>query len=104
MTEKKVKKLVETQKKYEFHLYQDDIQLILEVAQEHPRWSVDRIFKEALQTRMRNGVIIYVTPKIHTALKEAAKMYKISIDAVAYEAMKKWLIAHNFYKIIPPGL
>jgi hypothetical protein len=98
MTEKKVKKLVEAQRKHKFHLYMDDIQLILEVAQEHPRWSCDRIFKEALQTRIRKGILLYITPKIHTALKEAAEIYKISITAVAYEAMIEWLTARNFMK------
>ncbi len=93
MKTSKVKKLVKKRKKHRYSLKPDDIRYIIELANQHPRWSVDRIFEEALRPRMRCGLILPLTPKTWTALEKASKIYQITAADVVYHALEEWLKA-----------
>ena len=97
MTKKKAKKVIEKTKSEKYRLRPDDIQYIIELAQEHPRWSVDRIFDNALKPRLRSCLIIPLTPKIKKALKKAAKTYQLDLLDVAYHALQEWLKARKMF-------
>ncbi len=93
MTEKKAQQLVKyvrTKTQRRFKLSQDDIHLILELAQEHPKWSVSRIFYEASRPKIRRGLLIYPTPKVLDALKDAGKRYDVSINYLLHQILGDW--------------
>ena len=94
MTEKKVKKTIKAIKEKSYKLRPDDIWYIMELANEHRRWGVDRIFEEALRPRMRSALILPLTPKIKKALKRAASTYQISMLDVCYHILEEWLKAN----------
>jgi len=94
MKKTKVKKVIEETRKWR-PLRPDDIQYIIELANEHPRWGVPRIFEEALKPRMRKCLIIPLTLKMDTALKKATKTYQISVADVCYHILQEWLKAKN---------
>ncbi len=96
MTNKKVKKIIEETRKWR-PLRPDDIRYIIELANEHPRWGVERIFEEALRPRMKSCLILPLTPKMKAALTKAAKTYQISMADVCYHVLEEWLKAKKMY-------
>jgi len=97
MTKKKAKKVIEKVRAEKYKLRPDDIQYIIELAQEHPRWSVGKIFEQAIRPRMRSCLMIPLTPKIKKALEKAAKIYQLNISDVSYHALQEWLEARKLY-------
>lgn len=77
------------------HLYPDDVRYIIELANHHPKWPVEKIFEEALKPRLRRSLILPLTPNMAKKLDKAARRYQISPTAVIYEAMDKWLTAER---------
>ena len=98
MTEKKIRKIVKAVQKQQFKLRPDDIEYIIELANKHPKWSVDRIFEEATRPKIRNCLLLPLTPTLKEALEKAAKVYQISLLAVAHYALKEWLKDRKFLK------
>lgn len=98
MTKNKAKKIIDKVKKREYRIRPDDIQYIIELAQEHPRWSVDRIFDNALHPRLRSCLTIPLTPKMKKALEKAAKIYQLDLLDVAYHALQEWLDARKCFE------
>ena len=90
MKKQKARQIVNAQRKSRFRLTQDEIHLILELSQEHPRWSVDRVFKEAARPKVRTGIVFYPTPKIMQALREAADGYDVSVPFVLHDLLFEW--------------
>ena len=86
MKKEKLRKIVKT----------TQIEYIIELANQHPRWSVNRIFDEALRPRIRNCLIIPLTPNLKASLEKASKTYQISILDVTYHALKEWLKSRNY--------
>ena len=97
MTNKKVKKIVEQIKKEPYKLHPDDIRYIIELANEHPRWGVERIFDEALKPRIRTSLILPLTRKMKQALTKAAGRYQISMVDVCYHILEEWLKSRKLY-------
>lgn len=91
----KIIKAVREGKKW--RLRADDIQYIIELAGEHPRWSVDRIFREALRPKIRTCLILPLTPKMKVALEKAAKTYQISMNDICFHILQEWLQAKKMY-------
>lgn len=98
MTKRKLNSIAKKTQKRKYKLHPDDIEYIIELANKHPKWSVDRIFKEALRPRMRTCLIVPLTPSLKDALRKAADTYQISELAVAYHALKEWLKGRNYLK------
>lgn len=99
MTKKKAKKIIEkTREQKQWRLRPDDIQYIIELAGEHPRWSAERIFEEARKPKIRSCLMVSLTPKIKNALTKAAKRYQISITDVCYHILDEWFKAHKLYE------
>lgn len=96
MTKAKATKVIENARKWR-PLRPDDIQYIIEIATEHPRWGVERIFEEALRPRIRSCVILPLTPKMKKALAKAAQTYQISTLDVCYHILVEWLTARKMY-------
>ena len=96
MTHKKAKKIIKETKKWR-PLRPDDIQYILELASEHPRWGVERIFTEALTPRIRTSLILPLTPKMKKAFEKATKTYQISMLNVCYHILEEWFKAKKMY-------
>lgn len=96
MTHKKAKKAIAETRKWR-PLRPDDIQYILELANEHPRWGVERIFEEALRPRMRSVLPLPLTPKMKKAFEKAAKTYQISMLDVCYHILDEWFKAKKMY-------
>jgi len=98
MTKKKITKIVQRTKeeRKQYKLRPDDIQYIIELANEHSRWSVERIFKEALAPRIRTCLIVPLTPKLKKGLKSASDMYQIGALDVIYHILEEWLKAHKY--------
>ena len=96
MKKAKVKKVIEQTKK-ERKLRPDDIQYIIELANEHPRWGAKRIFDEALKPRMRSCLVLPLTPRMKKALEKAAKTYQINMADVCYYILQEWLTARKMY-------
>ncbi len=99
MTKKKVTKLTKVIKNCKFRLRSNQIQYIIELCQEHPRWGVDKIFEEALKPRIVSSLIIPLTPKIKIALTKAAETYQLGLDYVTYHVLQEWLTERGFLKI-----
>ena len=97
MTKKKVTRIIEQQKREPYTLRADDIQYIIELAAEHPRWSVNRIFKEALRPKIRSMLILPLTPKLKQALKKADEVYQIGLTNICYHILEEWLKAKGMY-------
>lgn len=98
MTKAKAKKVIEkVRTKKRWRLRPDDIQYIIELAGEHPRWSVKRIFDEALKPRIRSCLVLPLTPKMKTALVKASKKYQINMADTCYHILKEWLEARKLY-------
>ena len=93
MTEKKVKKIIGNMKKEPNRLRPDEIRYIIEIAAEHPRWGVKRIFDEALRPRMRSCLVLSLTPKMKESLKKAAEKYQIGMSDVCYHILEEWFEA-----------
>lgn len=98
MQKSNLKKIVKKTQKGKYKLYPDDIEYIIELANKHPRWSVDRIFNEALKPKMRKCLIIPLTPMLNNALEKAAQTYQISILAITYHVLKEWLESRKYLK------
>ena len=97
MTKKKATKVISKVREQKYRLRPDDIQYIIELAQEHPRWSVDRIFNKALRPRVRTSVIVPLTPRLEAGLKRACKTYQLGIADVLYHCIQEWLTAKQCY-------
>jgi hypothetical protein len=97
MTKAKATKLIEEVRGRKWRLRADDIQYIIELAGEHPRWSVQRIFNEALRPKIRTCLMLPLTPKMKEALDKAAKTYQISVGDVCYHILQEWLKARKMY-------
>ena len=92
MTKDKIEKLAkETQKEQSFR--SDDIRYVLELATAHPRWSVNRIFREVLKPRIRTRLIVYLTPKLKRQLEKAVREYKIKAYDLVCDILEEWLDA-----------
>jgi len=87
----RAKKFIRATQKHDYRLKPVDIRYIIELANLHPRWPVNRIFEEALRPRMQSALIVHITPKLKKALEKAAKRYQITILDVAYDAIEEWL-------------
>ena len=94
-----LKKIIkETQKTRKFYrLRPADIQYIIELANEHPKWPVNKIFDEALRPRIRTCLILELTPKIDKALQKAAKQYQLDLDYVICHVLEEWLKAKKMF-------
>jgi len=97
MTKLKAEKVIAHIKEQPYKLEPDTIQYIIELANVHPRWSVERIFKEAFRPRLRTSIILPLTPKMKRAFTKAAKQYQISYPDICYHVLTEWFTAHNFY-------
>jgi hypothetical protein len=100
MHKNRIKKMVrvtqEQRKKYKYKIRPDDLEYIIELANDHPKWSVDKIFTEALKPKMRTCVILGLTPKLKKALEEASRVYQMNQTSVAFHALKEFLKARGF--------
>ena len=96
MITKKVKKIIK-ETKSGYKLRPDDIRYIIELANEHRRWSVARIFEEALKPRIRTTLMLPLTPKMKAALTKAASKYQISMADVCYHILEEWFKANKMY-------
>ena len=101
MHKNRIKKIVkvtqEQRKKYKYRLRPDDIEYIIELANDHPKWSVEKIFEQALKPRLRTCVILGLTPKMQKAMKEASRIYQINNADIAFHALQEFLEARGFY-------
>lgn len=91
-----VKKLAKKAQRLKYKLRPVDIRYIIELANAHPRWPIDRIFDEALKPRLQSSLILGMTPKLQKALIKAAKRYQIKIADIAYDAIEEWLKQRQF--------
>lgn len=96
MKKEKLRKIAKSTQKRKYKLRPDDIEYILELANKHPRWSVDKIFYEALKPGIRKCLIVPLTPNLKEGLEKASKTYQISILDVTYHALKEWLKGRNY--------
>ena len=94
MGPKKAKTMIQEAKKVR-SLRPDDIWYILEVAERHPKWSVKRIFEDALAPRLRTSLCLPLTPKMKKQFDKAAKKFDMSVPFVAYHAIEEWMEGHG---------
>ena len=95
MKERKAKQIIGATKR-DRPLFSDDIWRIIELCQKHPRWSVDRVFTEALAPRIRTSLMFPLTPDMKAKLKEAEKKYDMRATDITYHAVDEWLKGHGF--------
>jgi hypothetical protein len=98
MHKNKIGAIIKKTQKEKFKLREDDIEYIIELANSHPKWSVDRIFEEARRPKIRSCLMLPLTPKLKEAVGKAAKTYQISLSAVACYALREWLKGRKFMK------
>ncbi len=98
MKKTKLNAIIKKTQKQRYKLRPDDIEYIIELANSHPKWPVKKIFEEALRPKMRNCLMIPLTPKLKEAIKKAAKTYQIDLAAVACRALREWLKGRNYLK------
>ncbi len=98
MHKNKLRSVVKKTQKRKYKLRPDDIEYVIELANSHPKWSVDRIFEEALRPKLKSCLIIPLTPKLKEAVGKAAKTYQISLVGVTCYALREWLKGRKFMK------
>ena len=98
MKKRKLASIAKKTQKRKYKLRPDDIEYIIELANNQPRWPVNKIFDEALKPKVRKCLIVPLTPSLKAALEKAAKTYQISELAVAYHILKEWLKSRNLLK------
>lgn len=69
----------------------DDIQYVIELANKHPRWTVDRIFTQVIKPRSRSCVVLALSPGMKCSLDEKSKEYRMNINELVQEIVLKWL-------------
>lgn len=95
MTKKKAIKLINRAREEKHNLLTDDIQYIIELSQEHPQWSVDRVFDEALKPKLRHVIVIYPSNEMNKALTKASKIYQLDIQHTIDHILRKYLKAEK---------